>query len=127
MELELKSIRVKVHSGDDTRYIMVAPLVVFEDFVDRVREKFGIRTRFKLKVRDEGDLITMGDRDDWEMTVQSVRKEAGKDGDEMGKMEVSYSISFETSHRSAFVLPFKVFADVFSSLFQQIWIQEVIL
>ncbi|MCJ1464176.1 hypothetical protein MMC07_002789 [Pseudocyphellaria aurata] len=88
LELELKSIRVKVHSGDDTRYIMVAPQVAFEDFVDRVREKFGIRTRFKLKVRDEGDLITMGDRDDWDMAVQSVRKEAGKEGEEMGKMEI---------------------------------------
>lgn len=70
---------------------MVAPQVPFEEFVDRVREKFGIRTRFKLKVRDEGDLITMGDRDDWEMAVQSVRKEAGKEGEEMGKMEVNCS------------------------------------
>lgn len=96
LELELKSIRVKVHSGDDTRYIMVAPLQAFGDFVDRVREKFGIRTRFKLKVRDEGDLITMGDRDDWEMAVQSVRKEAGKEGEEMGKMEVSCTFSFDS-------------------------------
>lgn len=94
MEVELKNIRVKVHSGDDTRYIMVAPLVAFEEFVDRVREKFGIRTRFKLKVRDDGDLITMGDRDDWELAVQSVRKEAGKEGEEMGKMQVSFTFSF---------------------------------
>lgn len=96
LESELKNIRVKVHSGDDTRYIMVAPQVPFEEFVDRVREKFGIRTRFKLKVRDEGDLITMGDRDDWEMAVQSVRKEAGKEGEEMGKMEVSHSSTFNS-------------------------------
>ncbi len=67
---------------------MVAPVVSFEEFVDRVREKFGLRTRFKLKVRDEGDLITMADRDDWEMAVQSVRKEAAKEASEMGKMEV---------------------------------------
>ena len=91
---EPKNIRVKVHSGDDTRYIMVTPQVPFEDFVDRVREKFGIRTRFKLKVRDEGDLITMGDRDDWEMAVQSVWKEVRSEGGEMGKMEVSYDLSF---------------------------------
>lgn len=84
-------MRVKVHSGDDTRYIMVAPSVPFPDFVDRVREKFGIRTRFKLKVRDEGDLITMADGDDWDMAVQAVRKEAGKDEGEMGKMEVCLS------------------------------------
>lgn len=93
---ELKNIRVKVHSGDDTRYIMVAPQLAFEEFVDRVREKFGIRTRFKLKVRDEGDLITMGDRDDWEMAVQSVRKEARKDEGDMGKMEVSFCLLSST-------------------------------
>ena len=65
----------------------------FEDFVDRVREKFGVRQRFKLKVRDEGDLITMGDRDDWEMCLAAVRREVldrGGDsgGEGMGKMEV---------------------------------------
>ncbi len=86
--LELKNIRVKVHSGDDTRYIMVAPDVDFQDFVDRVREKFGLRVRFKLKVRDEGDLITMADSDDWDMAVQSVKREAANEGGDMGKMEV---------------------------------------
>lgn len=93
-QLELKNIRVKVHSGDDTRYIMVAPTLSFEEFVDRVREKFGIRTRFKLKVKDEGDLITMADRDDWDMAVQCVRKEAGKEISEMGKMAVSFLYLF---------------------------------
>lgn len=68
---------------------MVAADAPFETFVDRVREKFGLRNRFKLKVRDEGDLITMGDVDDWVMAIEGVRKELeGKEG-ELGKMEVS--------------------------------------
>lgn len=67
---------------------MVTPSVAFPDFVDRVREKFGIRTRFKLKVRDEGDLITMADGDDWDMAVQAARKLAEKEEGEIGKMEV---------------------------------------
>lgn len=67
---------------------MVAPDVDFKEFVDRVREKFGLRVRFKLKVRDEGDLITMADGDDWEMAVQNVKKEVAKGDGEMGKMEV---------------------------------------
>lgn len=87
-------MRVKVHSGDDTRYIMVTPLVAFPEFVDRVREKFGIRVRFKLKVRDEGDLITMADGDDWDMAVQAVKKEAAREEGEMGKMEVRVSLFF---------------------------------
>ena len=85
---ELKNIRIKVHNGDDTRYVMVGSAVVFEDFVDRVREKFGVRTRFRLKVRDEGDYITLGDGDDWDMCLANVRKEALKEGADLGKLEV---------------------------------------
>ncbi|KAI4107396.1 MAG: hypothetical protein L6R37_001627 [Teloschistes peruensis] len=93
---ELRTIRVKVHASnnDDTRYIMMSAESRFEEFVERVREKFGLRNRFMLKVRDEGDLITMADGDDWGMAVEGVRKECeaavGADGGgEMGKMEVS--------------------------------------
>ena len=85
---ELKNMRVKVHSEDDTRYIMLAPEVQFLEFVDRVRDKFGMKNKFKLKVKDEGDLITMGDGDDWDMAVQAVKKDARGEGVEMGKMEV---------------------------------------
>lgn len=85
---ELKNIRVKVHNGDDTRYVMVGSAVLFEDFVDRVREKFGVRTRFKLKVRDEGDYITLGDGDDWDMCLANVRKEAKREGVDLGKVEI---------------------------------------
>lgn len=69
----------------------------FESFVDRVREKFGLRTRFKLKVRDEGDLITMGDADDWGMAVDGVRKEleATEGAGEMGKIEVCCGLSLD--------------------------------
>lgn len=90
-EPQLKQIRVKVHGGEDTRFVMVGAACVFEDFVDKVRDKFGVRTRFKLKVRDEedGGKITIGDRDDWEMCLEGVRKEAVREGGEMGKLEVS--------------------------------------
>ncbi|KAL8982197.1 MAG: hypothetical protein Q9205_003215 [Flavoplaca limonia] len=89
---ELRTIRVKVHASckDDTRYIMVNADCIFEAFVDRVREKFGLRTRFKLKVKDDGDLITMGDADDWGMAVEGLRRELEKSEGigEMGKMEI---------------------------------------
>lgn len=86
---ELKNIRVKVHSGDDTRYVMVGSAVAFEDFVDRVREKFGIKTRLKLKIKDEGDFITLGDSDDWDLALSNIRKEAQNEGADLGKMEVT--------------------------------------
>ena len=102
-EPQLKQLRIKVHGGDDTRFVMVGAACVFEDFVDKVRDKFGVRTRFKLKVRDEedGGKITVGDRDDWEMCLEGVRKEVKKEGGgEMGKLEVCliYSPNSERRH-----------------------------
>lgn len=90
---EVRKVRVKVHS-DDVRYIMVGTAVEFPDLVDRVRDKFGMRRRFKIKVRDEdspGDMITMGDQDDLEMVMMSVKSQARKQKLEVGKLEVSKS------------------------------------
>lgn len=109
-----RHIRVKVHGGDDdTRYVMIAAGMGWEEFVGRVREKFGMGGAVKIKVRDEeGDFITLGDRDDWEMAVGMVvgkgrRGGGGENGGsgwegreeereverevEVGKMEVSFS------------------------------------
>ena len=85
-----------MHRGDDTRYMMVAPGVGFAAFLERVREKFGLKGEggWKLKIRDEGDLITMGDVDDWDVAVEGARREMAKveevegSGEGMGKMEV---------------------------------------
>ncbi len=69
--------------------MMLTPDIQFPDFVERVREKFSLSRDggWKVKVRDEGDLITVGDRDDWEMAVGAVKREARGEGAEMGKME----------------------------------------
>lgn len=89
---DVKKIRVKVHA-DDVRYVMVGTAVEFPDLVDKIRDKFGLRKRFKIKVRDEdvpnGDMITMGDQDDLDMVIMSVKANAKKERLDMGKMEVS--------------------------------------
>jgi hypothetical protein len=89
---EIRKIRVKVHA-DDVRYIMIGVAVEFPDLVDKVREKFGLRKRFKIKVKDEdvpnGDMITMGDQDDLDMVIMSVKSQAKRERLDMGKMEVS--------------------------------------
>ncbi|RDL34993.1 Tetratricopeptide [Venustampulla echinocandica] len=88
---ELRKIRVKVHA-DDVRYVMIGAAIEFPDLVDKIREKFGIRKRFKIKVRDEdvpnGDMITLGDQDDLDMVIMGVKSEAKKERLEMGKMEL---------------------------------------
>ena len=81
---------------------MLPPTTGFDSFVEKVREKLKVErnAEVKVKVRDEeGDLITMGDGDDWEMALAGVRKGfesecGGGGGGEadalggMGKMEV---------------------------------------
>ncbi len=88
----LRTVRVKVHA-DEVRYIVVGPAIEFPDLVDRVRDKFGLRRRFKIKIRDEdspeGEMITMGDQDDLDMVMSSVKQAARKQRTETGKMEVS--------------------------------------
>ena len=69
-------MRIKVHHHDDTRYMMLTPDVPFEAFCERVKEKFSLKaTPFKLKTKDEGDLITMGDKDDWDMAIGAAKRD----------------------------------------------------
>ncbi|KAL7626709.1 hypothetical protein AAE478_003483 [Parahypoxylon ruwenzoriense] len=88
---DVRKVRIKVHS-EDVRYVMVSTTVEFTDLVDRIRDKFGLRRRFKLKVRDEdapqSDMITMGDQDDLDMVMMSVKSLARKQRQDIGKMEV---------------------------------------
>lgn len=94
---EARKVRIKVHS-EDVRYIMVGTAIEFPDLVDKIRDKFGLRRRFKLKVRDEdapdSDMITMGDQDDLDMVMMGVKSAARKARQDIGKMEVSYIFSF---------------------------------
>ncbi len=89
---DIRKIRVKVHA-DDARYIMIGTAVEFADLVDRIRDKFGIRRRFKIKVRDDdapnSEMVTVGDQDDLEMVVMTVKSQARRERLDVGKMEVS--------------------------------------
>lgn len=84
----ISKIRVKVHA-EDTRYVLVKPNVDFGDFADQIREKFGLRKDFKIKIKDDGDMITMSDQDDLDMALSQAKTNARREGNEMGKMEVS--------------------------------------
>jgi hypothetical protein len=88
---EVTKIRVKVHA-DEVKLIMITPDTRFETLSDKVRDKFNIKRRFKIKVKDDdmpnGDMITVGDQDDLEMVIDSVKDEARKQRTETGKMEI---------------------------------------
>ncbi|KAL6240995.1 hypothetical protein RBB50_012090 [Rhinocladiella similis] len=85
---EMRKVRVKCHFNEDTRYLMIGAVIDFGDFESKIREKFSIKDRLKIKMQDDGDMITMGDQDDLEMLLGSVRSQAKKERSEMGKMEV---------------------------------------
>ncbi|KAG7144445.1 hypothetical protein HYQ46_006800 [Verticillium longisporum] len=58
-----------------------------------IRDKFGLRRRFKITVRDDdggpnADMITMGDQDDLEMVIMSSKAIARRTRQEIGKMEI---------------------------------------
>lgn len=88
--VEVKKIRVKVHLGnDETRYLMIGPAVTYDDFEAKVREKFGLRKKLRMRMQDDGDMITMADQDDLDMLVESAKSAARKEKQDMGKMDVS--------------------------------------
>ncbi|KAK5118056.1 hypothetical protein LTR62_004102 [Meristemomyces frigidus] len=89
---DLRTIRIKVHA-EDMRYIMTNPSIPFHELVEQIRRKFSLTGKFKLKIKDEeGDLVTLGDGEDWEMVVQGCRTAVamagGREGEGMGRVEV---------------------------------------
>lgn len=86
--VEMRKVRVKCHFNEDTRYLMIGAVIDFGDFESKIREKFAIKEQLKIRMQDDGDMITMGDQDDLEMLLTSVRNAARKERSEMGKMEV---------------------------------------
>lgn len=101
---EIRKVRVLVHGTEDNRYILVGTEIAFADFQDKIREKFQMQMRFKLKIRDDdmpaGDMITMGDQDDLEMALLSAKSNARREGADMGKLEVSNHFYDEGDERA---------------------------
>lgn len=72
---------------------MIGPNIGFDEFENRVREKFSFKAPLRMRVKDDGDMITMVDQEDLDMLITSAKEVARKEGSEMGKMEVSFYIS----------------------------------
>ncbi|EAW13848.1 putative PB1 domain protein [Aspergillus clavatus NRRL 1] len=80
--------RIKVHAFEDTRYIMIGPTIEYGEFETRIREKFGFRALLRIRMQDEGDMITMVDQEDLDLLLSSATETAQREGSEMGKMEI---------------------------------------
>ena len=82
--------------AEDTRYIMIGTAVEYADLVDKIRDKFSLRTRFKCRIQDDGDMITMADQDDLDMAIATCKSNAQRERADMGKMEASTSPHLES-------------------------------
>ncbi|KAK3724117.1 hypothetical protein LTR37_001239 [Vermiconidia calcicola] len=81
---EIRKIRIKVHA-EDMRYVMTTPDVRYDGLAEQIRQKFGLKSGFKMKTKDEEAL---GDQDDLDMAMSTCRSMAAKEKAEMGKMEM---------------------------------------
>ncbi|KAK3380421.1 hypothetical protein B0T24DRAFT_194069 [Lasiosphaeria ovina] len=85
-----REIRIKVHAGNDVRYIMVGPAVELGDLERLIKNKFGLRREFRIKVKDDdfpdGEMVTVGDQEDLKMAMQPVNEAARAQRQDIGKM-----------------------------------------
>lgn len=99
---------------------MITTNIEFDEFITRLKDKFGFRRKTRCKIQDEdGDgMISVSDQEDLDMAISTCKKNARRDRSEFGKLEVSSAIlinSHEFFERVC-CLP---------ALFSQIWVQEV--
>lgn len=89
---EIRKFRVKVHALEDTRYIMIEANIGYGEFEGRIREKFGFKGFLRIRMRDDNDMITMGDQEDLDMLLNAAKDEARRENQDMGKLEVTISV-----------------------------------
>lgn len=87
---EINKFRIKVHALEDKRYIMVGPTIQIGEFEKRIRDKFGFQSPLKLKMQDDGDMVSMVDQEDMDLLLMSAKEFARREGSEIGKTEVSH-------------------------------------
>ena len=69
--------------------MMFGSTIEYGDFEGKIREKFSIKSKLRIRMQDEGDMITMGDQDDLDMLLSTAKAAARKENNEMAKMDVS--------------------------------------
>jgi hypothetical protein len=78
----------QMHYQDDLRGMTLTPETPFDEFMDRVANKFGIpSSAFSIKFKDEdGSKVSLLDTSDYELAIETAREHAN--GRPEGKLEV---------------------------------------
>ncbi|GAA5861304.1 hypothetical protein JCM1840_005325 [Sporobolomyces johnsonii] len=86
-EREMTKVRIKLRYQGDIRGMSITPDLPHENFVERVRFKFGSPSDLAMKYMDsDGGLVSILDADDWESAMDQAREAAN--GRAEGKLEV---------------------------------------
>jgi len=85
---ELSKIRVKVHYQEDVRGMTLTPDIPFEEFMERITQKFNRSlTGLGMKFKDEdGGKVSLRDESDYELAIETARELAK--GKAEGKLEI---------------------------------------
>ena len=79
---------LQIHLQDDVRGMAIDPALPFDDFVDRITQKFN--KSFKglgMKFKDEdGGKVSLLDESDYELAIETARESAK--GKAEGKLEI---------------------------------------
>lgn len=83
---------------------MINTNIEFDEFITRLKDKFGFRRKTRCKIQDEdGDgMIIVSDQEDLDMAISTSKKNARRDRSEFGKLEVS-SITLPLLDTSDFI------------------------
>lgn len=100
---------------------MINTNIEFDEFVTRLKDKFGFRRKTRCKIQDEdGDgMISVSDQEDLDMAISTSKKNARRDRSEFGKLEVSPppsrltpTTSFSKSLIACLLLTCSMFSDL---------------
>lgn len=88
-----RTIRLKVHHEEDTRYIIAQENVTFEEVCTLIAKKFKLKeSGLSCKTRDEdGDMVTIADQEDLEAAFVVCTERAEKEGAEHLRLKVCLS------------------------------------
>lgn len=83
------TVRFKLRTETETRYLLVNTNVRMQEFLQKIKMKLGLIGQFKLHVRDEGDMVTIGDQEDLNILLALAKEGHGVEVNISGVINMS--------------------------------------